>query len=545
MPDHARRRIALLASVVVVVVSGGALAWAGSGSASPAYRTAVVQTGNVQQLLTLTGTSHVVAQTRSAFPADGVVAATPVRLGDHVVVGQVLAKIDPAPLQAAVVAASATLAAAQATLASDEAAASAPAAAVTPAPAASGSGTGGTTKGAATAAAVRVQGAAAQAALARATSACGGSESGRGPGSASAAPAKSPAPERTAPSATSPTPSSQPSGSPTTTASASPAGSPAAAGGSSTVAAGDCLAALTSALQAEQRLSQAQSSAGRSMPAGGAPTSTSTARTAAAAGAGAASTAGNGRASSALTSPAAQVTLATAAVQAAQVALSTAQQTLASAVLTSPLAGVVAVQPFVVGQAETRTQSITVVGSGAVQVIGNAPASALSSLRVGQTASVTADGATTPSHGTLSQIGLLPTTAANGTTTYPVTVLVAQPGNAFHDGGDAAVDLVTKSVSGALVVPNSAVRSGQVNLVRAGRLVPVRVQLGAVGALKAQVLAGLTAGQVVLLADPRQPLPANSTVNSRTFGGAGAAGSGRGPGGTAGAGGRNAPSPAG
>jgi hypothetical protein len=206
-------------------------------------------------------------------------------------------------------------------------------------------------------------------------------------------------------------------------------------------------------------------------------------------------------------------------VSAAQVALDIAHRNLVGATLLSPLTGKVATQPFSVGSS-SGSHSILVVGPGAVQVTVSVPATSLSALKVGQPALVTPDGSTTPSQGSVAQIGLLPTATTSGSaTTYPVIVSVAHPGSAFVEGGAAAVAITVKTVHDVLTVPNSALSDGSVTVLTAGRTTVTRVQTGAVGALRTQVTAGLEAGQQVVLADLSAPLPANSTTSTRTFGG--------------------------
>lgn len=539
------RRVAPWTAGGLLLVAGGGLAYAQTRPAAPAYRTATVQSGSVSSQLTVTGLVHVVNQARAALPVAGTVLSAPVQVGQHVAAGQVLATIDTTALRAGVVGATATLAKAQETLQTDRSAVTAAAAPTTTvAPAAKATTqTTGSRPASSTAltqalAAVRQQTSSAQTALAAAAAACGTRNS--------TAPATGPARGG---------PRSSPTGTPTQTPQASPTDSPAAGASPSpsdsaspAVDPTACLTSLQQAMKAQQALARSQTTASSllaksSSSAGGASSSTtkraatgvtaiSAAISSATVGAGRSGSSGGGGVSS----PAARVTLDTAAVSAAQVALTTAQQALAGARLTSPLTGTVASQPFTVGQAASTGQAIVVIGAGQVQVTANAPAAAVPTLRVGELAQVTPDGSRTPVQGTVTQVGLLPVAAANGALTYPVTVLVQQPGTAFHDGGGASVGIQTKTVQAALVVPDSALVNGAVTVVRAGKLVPTRVQVGVVGPLTAQVLSGLQKGEFVLLADPTKALPANSTTPARTFGGGAGAGLGTGAGGGGGRG---------
>ncbi|MCU1679060.1 MAG: secretion protein HlyD family protein, partial [Frankiales bacterium] len=232
-------------------------------------------------------------------------------------------------------------------------------------------------------------------------------------------------------------------------------------------------------------------------------------------------------------SQAARVTLDEAAVVSAQVALTTAQDNLDGATLLSPMNGTVAAQPLTAGKAEATSDAITVIGKGAIAVTVNVPYSTLTNLKVKQAAQVTADGSTKPVAGSVAQISLLPgtTTTASGASTYPVTVLVPDPGSGFVDGGNASATVVIKSVSNVVTVPNSALSNGAVLVLTDGKAVRTPVVTGAVGPLTTEIVSGVTAGQTVVLADLTATLPANSTNTTRNFGGGGGPGGAGGPGG--------------
>ncbi|MEP6798870.1 MAG: biotin/lipoyl-binding protein, partial [Lapillicoccus sp.] len=118
---HAWLRRAL-AGVAVAVLAGGAYAvHAATAATSDAsrYRTSTVTAGAVDQRLPFTGTVTRLSQVTATFSVSGRVATLAVGLGDPVTAGQVLATLDPAALQQAVLDAKATLAQAQAQLASD------------------------------------------------------------------------------------------------------------------------------------------------------------------------------------------------------------------------------------------------------------------------------------------------------------------------------------------------------------------------------------------------------------------------------------------
>ena len=502
MPSRLRRRGFVVPAVVVLIAGGSAAAWASGGSAAPQYRTVTVTTGDVEQVLALTGTSTVVSQARASFPVSGTVSSVKVLVGDTVKAGQVLATVETTRLRAAVVTTAATLAKAKATLETDESASSttstsSASTSSASTPTASSTGAGPAAGGASSAAAQRATSralakasrdrAAAKTAFVRATTAC--------------------AVAATTPIAT-----------PTSTVS------------STATPVASCLAALAGSLAAQQRVAQDQTAVERDLQSAVASSARSattavsrvaTAVTTSPSGlTGRSSGQGSGQSTQ---STAARVTTDRAAIEAARVGLDTAQKTLAGASLTSPLTGTVATQPFAAGQSESTSDAITVMGTGAVAVTVDVPSVSLRSVKVGQHATVVADGATTPVSGTVTQIGLLPTSSTTGSgTTYPVTVLVAHPGKALVDGGAASVSIVITTVRNVVTVPNSALSNGSVAVLTAGKAVATRVGTGATGGLTTEVRSGLKAGQLVVLADLSRALPANSTTTTRfRFGGTG------------------------
>jgi HlyD family secretion protein len=485
----------------------------------------------VEQLLTLTGTTRNVHQATSAFPVTGTVASVTTQAGATVSQGQTLATLDPGPLQKAVIAATATLARARATLETDQASGTT-----------SSAGTRGTDT--ASTAARTVAAAPTPTAAAGIPTAAGGAR-GSTPAVSSAladtsrlltlarsslAAATSACRSSPAPGPASPTPTPTLTGSPGPTAETAPAAA---------TPAGGCTQALEAALAAQKNVSAAQVTAERALQSAAVPSAASSGSTAAGPAIAPRSTAssspttsaappaasgiqtGGGQGGASTLSTAARLTNDQAAVAAAQVALDVAHRNLAGATLTSPLAGKVASQPFTVGAA-SGSSAIVIVAPGAVEVTVDVPASSLPLVSVGQPAAVTPDGSTTASAGTVSAVGLLPTSSSSGSsTTYPVRVLVATADSAFAEGGMASVAITVKAVHGVLTVPNSAVSDGTVTVLSAGKPVRTRVQTGAVGPLATEVTSGLKAGQQVVLADLGAALPANSTTTTRGFGGTG------------------------
>ncbi len=121
MAKHSlRKRVVGAGVVTALLAAGGAAAWASSGGGGLGYRTAVVTTGDVQQLLTGTGTIALGRSTLVGFTSPGTVTSVPVAQGQQVKAGQVLATLSTGPLDLAVLRAEATLAKARAALESDQ-----------------------------------------------------------------------------------------------------------------------------------------------------------------------------------------------------------------------------------------------------------------------------------------------------------------------------------------------------------------------------------------------------------------------------------------
>ncbi len=199
-------------------------------------------------------------------------------------------------------------------------------------------------------------------------------------------------------------------------------------------------------------------------------------------------------------------------MQADQVALDEANAALAAASLTAPVSGTVSAQPFTAGAKASAGQAVSITTKGAADVTVNVSSSSIRSVKVGQVAQVTPDGASAPVVGSVSAIGLLPSSSSSSTTTtYPVTIHVDDPGAGFVGGSQAQVSVVLASVKDALVVPNSALHDGVVFVLDGTTEKRVRVQTGAVGALVTQVTSGLTLGQPVVLADLSEAVPTSST----------------------------------
>src|ERR1017187_7057655 len=109
-----KKRIAIVGGALVVI---SAILWfvvRSRANATPAYRFAVVELGNVQQTVSATGTLSAVKTVQVGTQVSGQVAEIHADFNDHVTKGQLLARIDPTLQQQAVTDAQAQLVKAQA-----------------------------------------------------------------------------------------------------------------------------------------------------------------------------------------------------------------------------------------------------------------------------------------------------------------------------------------------------------------------------------------------------------------------------------------------
>ena len=196
---------------------------------------------------------------------------------------------------------------------------------------------------------------------------------------------------------------------------------------------------------------------------------------------------------------------------AAQVAV--ARQNLAAATAVSPVTGTVVTISVIPGSSTSAgSAAFVVAGLGSYQVVAEVPVTDLPQLKVGQRASVTPDGMSTPLSGSVVSIGLLPDTTGPPAA-YPVTIgLNGQP-SGLHAGGYAGVAIITARGSG-VSVPTSAVhysgRSATVLVYAGGKTQVTRVTVGTKGQVLSQITSGLKIGQQVVLANLSKPLPTNN-----------------------------------
>jgi RND family efflux transporter MFP subunit len=523
-----------------LVITGAGVAYADHGDSGPAYRTASASVGEVDQLVTLTGTVTQLTQQDASFGVSGTVKKVQVAAGDKVSAGDTLATLDTTGLQAAVTAAKATLAKANAQLETDEAAdnststsSASPSATASAAPSTGsgttpGTGTGRTGSGVTgtTAGGIDLAGPTKAVVTALATASTDLKKV------TAAITARDAACDSVLTGTGTTTPDATASASPTDDPSAQPTATPAVASSTpTTVDLQSCIDAMTAVndLQshvatdqaAVQSTQNALSVAMDKAVAAIAAQATTTASTATSATSGAADTTsantGGGRQAVNAVDQAAQIAVDNASVLAAQAALDSANEDLNEAVLTAPIDGVVGTVGITKGSTAATSNTITILGNGAVTVTLNVSQATAAKLKKGMAANVTADGASAPSAGTVDSIGVMPSTS-NGSSTYPVVIVVNNPADGLAEGAAATVAITVKAVDNAVTVPNSAVTStgtgatGYVTLLQNGKAVRQTVTTGAVGTTLTQIVSGVTMGQTVVLADASADVPASSAT---------------------------------
>lgn len=211
-----------------------------------------------------------------------------------------------------------------------------------------------------------------------------------------------------------------------------------------------------------------------------------------------------------------------------QQALDTAQQALAAATLRSPITGTVGAVGLTAGQQASTAQSIVIVDSETALVTVTVPLAQLGLLRTGQSVAVAAAGATKTLDGVVQSIGVLPTSTTSTSPSFPVVVAVSDAPMALATNSLATATITLATAHDAVTVPVSAVSGlsggqSQVTVLSGGQQKTVSVAVGAVGQGLAQITTGVSAGQLVVLADPSQPLPTANLFGGR---GGGVGGSG-------------------
>ncbi len=152
------------------------------------------------------------------------------------------------------------------------------------------------------------------------------------------------------------------------------------------------------------------------------------------------------------------------------------------------------------GSSGSSTAQIVVVSTGSYIANTTVDSSQVAQLKVGDQATITVSGSTTPVYGTVGSISLLATTTS-GVASFPVVIDVTGSPGGLYGGSTATMAIVTEELQDVVVVPTAAIHySGDgttVMLDSAGQEVSRSVAIGAASGGDTQVTSGLSAGDKV------------------------------------------------
>jgi multidrug efflux pump subunit AcrA (membrane-fusion protein) len=556
--DRARRRPLVIGAIVIVavLVAGGATAWAVSDSGNSGYRMTQVTRATIAEGQDVVGTVEPVTNASASFQVSGQVATVTATVGEQVTAGESLGTLDTTSLTEAVSSAQSSVASDDAQLTEDEdsetsstATTTTTTTTTTPASTGSSSPSGGKSGGSGSgsgsseitqdqAAVVAAQSTASTdqqqeaADLSQAETACGVTGTGTGTGSSPTGSTGSGGPGGSGGSGSQGPTTTTTTTTPTTTTTTTPteedgcttaleqvsAQQQAVATAQNVVATAE--SALAKVLAQEESTSTTPST-------GTTATTPSTGTTGTTSRLGDTGSGGSGNSSP--SDSAATIASDEAAIDTAQAALVNAQQSLTDAQLVSPIAGTIASVGISVGatvSANSSTDAIVIIGTQAFETTATLTSSQVTSVKVGDTANVLVDGATTTIAGTVSQVG--PVQSSDGTYSYPLVVSLPTSATGLFTGSTASISVITSQAKNVLAVPTSAVTTNgtrqYVLVLSDGTLTEKTIKAGLVGYTYTQVISGLKEGDSVVLADYAEPVPTSNTATTGGFGGFGGAG---------------------
>lgn len=227
----------------------------------------------------------------------------------------------------------------------------------------------------------------------------------------------------------------------------------------------------------------------------------------------------------------AQIQADEAQVASAKAALQTAQQAVGAATIVAPVAGTVVAVNIVAGMVAPSGYAIEV-QTGQLVVTASFAETDVTSIKVGQAASVAIAAAKTTVDATVSQI--LPVGSASGSNsvvTYQVQVTLTNPPATVLAGMSANVAVTTAEAQNVIAVPAIAVVGStgnySVRVMDAGGQPQLRsVQVGLVTSSLAEVRSGLSEGDTVVTGTVSQRTSTSTTSTGAGIGGLGGAGLG-------------------
>jgi RND family efflux transporter MFP subunit len=200
-------------------------------------------------------------------------------------------------------------------------------------------------------------------------------------------------------------------------------------------------------------------------------------------------------------------------------ALHMAELDLRRTTVRAPYAGAVVRRLADEGTTALRTpQTIVIVLQETHELEGRAtiPEAYLAAVAVGDRAEIAVEGHPEPIATTISAVG---DAVDPATRTYEVKMRVPNPEHLLKAGVFAAVAIHPQPRGGALLVPREAIRTEEgrtrVLAVRDGHAVAVPVELGVVSPESAEVLAGIEAGERVIVGEEAQTIAPGMAVRER------------------------------
>jgi RND family efflux transporter MFP subunit len=209
---------------------------------------------------------------------------------------------------------------------------------------------------------------------------------------------------------------------------------------------------------------------------------------------------------------------------------------IAQATLSAPIDGIVSAVNVVAG-ADAPSGDAIVVDAQTYEVTADVVESDISSMTLGQPATVTVAALGASAEGTVAAIGRTSTTSSStSVVSYPVTVGLTNPPAGLLPGMTANVTITTASVSNVLTIPSEALTGTAGNytvrtLSVAGVPVSRPVTVGLVTSTVAEIKTGLSAGDAVVTGTTAARNAATTTTTQGGgFGGRGGLGGGGGQG---------------
>ena len=170
----------------------------------------------------------------------------------------------------------------------------------------------------------------------------------------------------------------------------------------------------------------------------------------------------------------------------------------------------------------SSTAQVVVVSTGSYIVNATVNSTQVGELKVGDQATITISGSTTPVYGTVGSIGLLASTTS-GVSSFPVVIDVTGSPLGLYGGSSATVSIITEELQDVVVVPTTAISySGNattVTLDSDGKKVDRDIGIGAASGGDTQVTSGLSVGDKVFVTEVTFHGGLGAGTRSSLFGG--------------------------